>query len=222
MAGVTVQSGATSDLLTIDATSKAFRGTLYDTAGIEINVTPSGGAYTAPINLRHTAATAAGSKVWAMRNGNTKTMRIRTFFFTLGFDGTAIPATNLGYSIQRYGTGGSANANNSLTDRNRSAIKKRSSYSASTLAGGVFDYKDDATTGLTWTSNPTFETDAIVLRFPCSVTNTVVPFNAYFLQTNESFSCFELAINEGITILVNPVAAIIGQSLTGFIEWDEV
>ena len=203
-----IQSGASADLWTIDATSKAGRATLYDAAGNALIPAPSG-SFMLPINVRQTAASAAASTVWTVRNGASKTMRLRRLFAAVVFDGTAAAATTLKYALQRFSaatpTGGTA-----LT-----AVKKRTTYSASTIADARF-----LDTGLT-TTGVTFETDAAILPIAVSVTAQTAVMDVYFERTAELHSTFELAANEGLALRLN-TAAVIGMGIDGFLEWDEL
>lgn len=203
---VTIKSGATSDELTIDSTGAA-RFTLYDTAGNELNA-PVSGSYLANINFRHTAADAANSTMWTMRNGATKTVYIRTIFLTTAFDGTAAAST-LRYSVQRFTTatptGGSA-----IT-----IIKKNNSFGASTVA-------DIRQGGPLTTTSVVFENDAMTFGMPISVTNGIIWNQVYLDQPNQTYANFELAANEGLAIRVNSAqAAVIGWGMYGFVEWHE-
>lgn len=93
-----VISGASSDLLTVDPTSKAARVTLYDVAGnpLSRNKSFSGAA---EIEVRQSATTGAGAVVWGIHNPNAsvkvyiKRIQLRAFF-----DGTAA-ATLMQYEI---------------------------------------------------------------------------------------------------------------------------
>src|SRR5579859_81632 len=156
-----IQSGASSDQLTIDPTSKAAHVTAFDSAGNEIDK-PSVGSYLAQINVRQTAATALGNVVWAMRNpvGSTITAYIRHLNLTVAFDGTAAAATTVRYELERFSaatpTGGTA-----LT-----IVKKRNSYGAS----GITDIRF-LDTGLT-TTGLVFEAPFVVVGTPISVSGT--------------------------------------------------
>lgn len=193
--------------LEVDATSKAARVTIYDSAGFEVQAPPVG-VYLLPVNVRQTAATAANSVVWAMRNGASRTLTVKQINVTVDFDGTLAALTTPRYGVQRFTiaapTGGTALV----------PIKKRSTYSASTVADARF-----LDTGLTLGAM-VFETDAMVFGVTASVTggNSLRPFD--FTVSGERHSGFELAPNEGLCIRLN-TAAVIGVSLTGFVGWDE-
>lgn len=83
-----IKSGASSDQLTIDPTSKAGRVTLYDAAGNCLS--PSELARGAVnILVRQSATTAAGATVWGLRNSSsTRTINILRIMFQCSFDGT--------------------------------------------------------------------------------------------------------------------------------------
>jgi len=193
--------------LEVDATSKAARVTLYDSAGNEVN-SPPVGSYILPVNIRQTAATAANATVWAMRNGATRTVFIREINLSLGFDGTAAATTTCRYGFQRF-TAATPTAGTALT-----AIKRRAAYDVSTIADARF-----VDTGLTTTS-VVFETDFAVIGLPISVTSVNRSVCITFEGAGERYDSFELAPNAGLAIRLN-VAAVIGLSLNGFISWDE-
>lgn len=203
-----IQSGATADLLTIDPTSKAARVTPYDSSANEYSPFPSPGAYALPVNVRQTAATAANSTVWTMRNGATKKMFFRRILLEIIFDGTAAAATTLKYMLARFSaatpTGGT-----SLT-----AVKMQTTFSASTLADARF-----LDTGLT-TTGVTFETEWATLAIPASVTAGSIFWNMPFIGPNEAKEPFVLNPNEGLAIRLQN-AAVVGMGLTGSVHWDE-
>jgi hypothetical protein len=182
--------------------------TLYDSAGNEVAAPPVG-SYLLPISIRQTAASEAGVTVWSMRNGATYTCNVKSIHLVMGFDGTAsLGAVELSYCIQRFSTA-TPSGGTALT-----AIKKRSADGASSIADAR--YLD---TGLTVTS-VVFETDAIVLGLPGTATGICVPFNIPLEIPGQKYGTFDLAVNEGLCIRLK-TAAIVGQELSGFIQWDE-
>lgn len=203
-----IQSGASSDQLSIGPTSKAARVTLYDGAGNEIHATPTG-SYILPFRIIQSAATAANLMVWAMRNGATKTVRIRKIKGSITFAGTAAAATQIGYDFRRF-TAATPTGGTVLVP-----FKKRTGDPASSVADARF-----VDTGLT-TTGITFENAFANINLPASVTGTVGTFAYDFINTNEKFSAYELAANEGLGILLT-VTAIIGQAISGYVEYDEI
>src|SRR3990167_1796754 len=97
-----IKSGATTDELTVDPTSKAARVTLYDSSGNELQKPPAGG-YLLPIRVRQTAATASGT-VWSMRALTAgKKVYVRRIVVNCMFDGTAAASTSQ-YNLLRFRT----------------------------------------------------------------------------------------------------------------------
>lgn len=203
-----IQSGASSDLLTIDPTSKAARVTPYDSLANEHAPFPSPGAYALPINIDQTAATAANSTVWAMRNGASNKIFLRRLLLNIVFDGTAAAGLTLRYMLARFSaatpTGGTSIP----------AIKMQTTFAASTLADARF-----LDTGLT-TAGVVFETEWATLSIPASITGGVVNWPCPFIGSNEAKESFVLNPNEGLAIRLQS-AAIIGLGISGSVHWDE-
>lgn len=179
---------------------------LYDSSNAEIAAPPVG-SYTVPVNIRETGTTAAGGATtcWYL-NAVGVALYIRRMVLSVGFDGTA--ATNtVRYDVARYGTavcsGGTA-----ITP-----IKKKSSYAASAATAGFLD------TGVTVT-NVVFETPICTLGCPISVTSKAVPYHINLITPGQKYSDFKLAAGEGLAIFKN-VTAVVGQTISGYIEYDE-
>jgi hypothetical protein len=202
-----IQSGASADLATIDPTSKALRVTLYDSAGNELVKEPSGGIYHLPVGLRLTAAVAAGSAVWAMRNGGTRTIYITEIDLLFGFDGTAA-ATTSRWELIRFSdanpSGGTA----------MTPVKHATAMAASS----VQDARFNAAAALTVTGI-TFE-DLAFAYGGCQ--RQVHATNALQLGLGalQRRGIFELAPNEGLALRTN-IVAVIGDSCQGHIAWEE-
>ena len=197
----TIKSGASADLLSIDAQSKAARVTLYNSVGEEIGVRPDG-SYMLPINIVQSAATVVNSTVWALRNGGSKAVYIRRVLLNMGYHGAAVATTGR-YAIERFDTatptGGTA-----LTP-----VKKNSSMPTSAIADVRF-----LDTGLT-TAGVVFGTDLAIIG------NQRQLSAGHLLDMNFAGGDeLVLNANEGLCIRLN-VAAVVGDSLTGFVEWDE-
>lgn len=190
----------------VDSASKASRVTLYDSLGNEINAQPSG-AYMLPVNIRQTAASAAGLVVWAMRNGSTKTVLVRRMPLVMAFDGTAAALTTPRYALQRFTTA-TPTGGTVLT-----AIKKRTTYPTSAIADARFLDSGLTTTGMT------FETDAAIFGLPIAVTNAAIRYDLTS-EMGQRYDSFELGANEGLCIRLN-TATVIGVSLLGYVAWDE-
>ena len=203
---IEVKSGASTDVLTVDSTSKAARVTLYRSDGTEISNTTV--SYLLPIPYqRLTAAVAAGSKIWAMRNGASKTMRIKRIYIGVSFDGSAASSTSC-YQFMRF-SGATPSGGTALT-----AVKKKTSLGATTMADARYNYAAALTvTGIT------FETSFFEIGCQRQVNANI---EAYLVADQEGpDSIIELAPNEGLAINLY-VAAVIGDGLGGYIEWEEV
>lgn len=200
--GITSAQGAE-----VDSASKAQRVTLYDSGGNEVQAPPTG-SYVLPVNLRATAASAATTLFWAMRNGSSRVVSIRRISLAATFDGTAAAGQTPRYAIQRF-TSATPSSGTVLTP-----VKKRSSYGSSTIVDARF-----SDTGLTF-AGLVFEPEALVIGTPASVTGTSTIRDYSFEKANERYDSFELGANEGLAIRVL-VVMVIGMSLTGFVAWDE-
>lgn len=168
-----------------------------------------GERYMLPIIARQTAASASGSTVWAMRLPAVATMRVKVkrLQISSNFDGTAA-ASQGRYDLARFNTatptGGTA-----LT-----IAKKRSSAPAS----AVTDARR-LDTGLTVTS-VVFEAEMLSL-------GVCRQRGAQFmdLETDErpesTNNEIELLPGEGLCVRLG-ATAVIGDELSGYIEWEEV
>lgn len=201
-----IKSGATADELTIDPTSKAARITLYDSAGNELHKEPNGSYLLRIPNARLTAAIAANSAIWTVRNGSSRTMRIKRISVSAKFDGTAA-ATTAQFQLQRFTTA-TPSGGTALT-----AVKKRTALGSSTIADARFNYAAALTvTGVVF-EEAFFEWG--VQRQVSAVSNHDLLAG---LETQEAL--IELAPNEGLAIRLG-VVAVIGDALGGYVEWDE-
>jgi len=224
-----IQSGASADLLTVDPTSKAARGTLYDSGGRELSPI-STGSYTLGFQVRHTTAAAANISVLNMRGPPSKTAYVKRIHGVIGFDGTALAASGtLRYGIYRGNGAVNTTAGGSRVAPDPSEGKKRSSYVNWTLNEFAYDLNG---TGLT-TTGITFETQPLhILHIPvvstqvaaAATSNTQGCYQAFDLNWERYDGldqAVELGSNQHLTIRVLTVAAIIGLSISGSIEWDE-
>lgn len=219
-----IESGATSDILTIDPTSKAARVTLYDSLGRELIPVPTG-EYMSYIETRHTGAAAAGSTIWNFRGPPTSKAYIRKISGAIGFDGTALTTSG----TLRYGFYLGTGAASPTGGTARTAIKKSSTFGAATAV----DIRNDLTgAGLT-TAGITYATDPFrVIGLPVfsiltatvatnSSSGTYIPFEMNFSNAGERDSRLIIASAEHVAIRVQTVAAIIGLTCMGWIEWAE-
>lgn len=203
MSSVTVKSGASTDLQTIDATSKAARITPYNSAGTEITSATTD-AYVIPIGTvgRQTGTPAANTTIWSWRNTSLFTYKVKRIYLQGTFDGTAA-ATTAQYFLARFRTatptGGTA-----LT-----AVPKRTTYAA--LTGNI----REAIAGVTTTS-VTFDTACYMLANQRQVSATNV-LDVHLDDAKSAQDAFEIVANDGLCIRLN-AAAVAGDCLTGFIE----
>lgn len=196
-----------TDTLLITPSGAAY-ATLYDPSGNALHPVPVG-AYALPVNIRFTAAIAAASTVWTVRNGTTYPMYITRIYLEVGFDGTPAASTQY-YELRRFTTA-TPSGETALT-----AIKKKSSYGASTIADAR--ETDSVSSAALTVTSVVFETAFAVLANPRQngATNILrlefVPWSG---------NPFVLAVNEGLCIqIIN--ASVIGDSIAGTVEWYEV
>lgn len=159
--------------------------------------------YSAPINIRQSAGTAANATVWAMRNAaaSTKTIYIERIELMMGFDA----GTPLGRSLQRYDLIRFATA--TPTGGTAVAVAQMDS---SALATQVTDVRF-LDTGLT-TTGATLGATFATIGCPASDGATA--------SYSRCGIAIKLGPGEGFAIRLN-VAAVAGQSLTGDIVWSE-
>lgn len=200
-----IRSGATSDELTVDPTSKAARVTLYDSTGTKL-FHEGADRYILRIPRMTGGTPAAGSTILAFRNLGAKKVRIRKIGICSSFAGTAA-ATTQSYQLARFATatptGGTA-----LT-----VVKKRSSAAATTVTDARFG---GATQTALTVTGVVFETPFAHVLCPRQ--------NGYAMWADFDFinkeEAFEIDVNEGFAIQIELVA-VAGDSISGFIEWDE-
>ena len=206
-----IQSGASADLLTIDPTSKAARGTLYAADGSLITPTPAG-SYLAGVSQRYTAATAINSFVFDMRGPAALTARLRRIIGSVAFDGTAAAAANI--QIGLFRGSGAATATGGVA---QTPSKKKSAMATSALqdfryatAGGAL-----TTTGITYESNPIWSAG-----LPASVTNGNIAVKIDWDKTDHRDTrAAELASSDHFALKLI-TAAIIGFHVDLSFDWD--
>lgn len=161
--------------------------------------------YSAAVNIRQTAVTAANATVWTMRNpaGSAKTVYIESIGLNATFDsGTPVVRTTLRYQLGRFSaatpTGGTA----------VTVVENDNANSSTAVTDARF-----LDTGLTTTS-VIFESPFSVISVPA-----VDGGAASFYAQHESIP-FVLAAGEGLAIRLN-VASAAGQGLSGVISWSE-
>jgi hypothetical protein len=184
---------------------------LVDSNAVELSKPPT---YTAvyAVNVRQSAATAAGAIVWGLYNSSgAKTIYIRSVSLQMYFDGTAA-ATLMKYEIVKY-TGVTAFSAGSVV----TAMHKRTS-----LSGAVVGVARVLDTGLTATSGTA---QAVVpLGAMGRVTQTVTNFQGVWtmpLASNErgtlNAMSIELGQNELLAIRQS-ATSVVGDNIVGYVE----
>lgn len=182
------------------------------------------GGYIAMVEVRQTAATAAGSKVWTMRGPSTGFAWIRRIRLRIGFDGVS-PATGVSMRYGLFlGTGAataSGGASLSSSARSRGYQTSRLQDVRWVLAGTAL-----TTTGITYDTNPFH-----VLQLPTASEHVADPatgsaslvhgetldFGGFRIQSE----AIRLGPNDHLTIGLHTNDAIVGQTLCGSVDWDE-
>jgi len=168
--------------------------------------------YFANILLRHTVADAAGSAVWAMHVPATsrKALILKRILPRIGFDGTAA-AAHVGYDFWRF-TGADPTTGTTVP-----RIKGKSTYPNSVIADANIQQKSGVLTltGVVFEAGP-----FAALIIPVGMTGIEGSENLAFSEDEPK--ALHLKPGEGLAIRVAAgFAAVIGQSLSGFVEWDE-
>lgn len=188
---------------------------MVDSAGVEL-AKPSAHAAVYAVNVRQTAATAAGAIVWGLYNASaTKIINIRSMALQMFFDGTAA-ATLMKYEMVKY-TGVTGFSLGVVV----TAMHKRTSLAAAVV--GVARVLD---TGLTATGGTA---QAVVpLGAMGRVTQTATNFQSVWsmpLSPAErgtiAAMSIELAQNELLAIRQSAVS-VIGDNIVGYVEASEI
>lgn len=202
--GIPIVSGASADLLTIDATSKAARVTLYGPDGAPLVYTSTNDRFAADIRVKQTATTGAGAVVWAIRNKTSgRTIYIDKIILHLAQAGTGA-ATEMQYEFIKY-TGVTA-----LTSATAvTPLLKRTSIANADLDVGVLD------TGITMTNGSAGAAfwNAYMQRVTHSATASADSTGAPWVFDFGNFP-IELAQNEALA-LRNVVTAVVGDIVSG-------
>lgn len=211
---IEVKSGATSDILTVDPTSKAARVTLYNTDGSPIIPAGDPPTYMATTAGMTLATLAANSCILSIDNPalSAKTYYFIRLFLTTSFSGTAA-ATYVPFSMSR-GTGTSAGG---TANKTAAAIGKRDTTVANSTA--TFRYGPSAVTGMT---------DDSAGDLCCGVIGHQVGQNAFYefiptcIRTNE-YLRNGLKVVAGTSLTVrNRLISVAGTIVTISAIWMEV
>ena len=222
---VVVKSGATSDQLTVDATSKAARvAGPYDSSARELYTPIS--TYMVPIEIRHTAATAAGVKWFDLAGPPSKTAYVKRIYGQVCFDGVGLAATGT-MRIGLYRGTGAATATGGTAIV---PIKKNSAFATSTVADvrSVLAGTTLTTTGITYDTVPFYVVGlpgmAVQVAAPATSGDSggCVPVDLQFCQPYQPIDdCLLIKTNEHLAMGQQTVAAVIGLTFMGFMEWGE-
>lgn len=206
--GIPIVSGASSDLWTIDPTSKAGRVSLYGPDGQALVYNSGSDRGIANILVRQTATTGAGASGWAIRSATSgKVLYITKIWLQLAFDGTG--AASLMRCELIKGTGCTAmSGGNAVTP-----LLKRTSITNADVDCRVLD------TGLTQTNitqGAAFWT-ASAPRVTFSATQSA-PFPSFVLDFGDK--PLELAQNEVLSLRNGPTnASVVGDTWFGGCEF---
>lgn len=160
--------------------------------------------YMAPINIRFTGTTAAGSTVWALRASAGATIFIRRIVLFTSFDGTAAASTSR-QEVRRF-SGATPTGGTAIT-----AIPKDEDDGASTVA----DIRQDLAGGALTVAGVSFQDPMLTSSCPRGTTGSISVLNLDFAAAP-----IKIDPSDGICIQ-NNVIAVIGDAIAGFIEWEE-
>lgn len=215
----TIKSGATTDIWTIDATSKAGRVTMYDTGGTPIN--PAYSTFMSRIEVVPTLLT-TGTTYWTMKNtasGGGKTAYIRAMSLNIALIVNSATATTAGVrnalEFERF-TGTTPTAGTAIA-----AIKRRTADATATVvtdirfaAGGV------TTTGVSF--DIPFLITQVVTPTINAVNQGVAAFATQQLDYTNGGEEGRIALAPGEGLAIRASGAVnAGLSLYGSIWWDE-
>lgn len=164
------------------------------------------------INVRQSAATAAGVITWGLYNASaTKIVYVRSMYLQMYFDGTAA-ATLMKYELVKY-TGVTAFSGGAVV----TPMHKRTS-----LSGAIVSAARVLDTGLTATSGVAQQIFQVGVQGRVTQTTTAFSFSSYqVLGTNErgtlNAMSMELAQNE-LLALRQTVVSVIGDNVTGVLR----
>jgi len=166
--------------------------------------------FKAPIKIRHTGATGADEPVWQMRlkDDSSRIVWVRRIFVVVAFDGTAA-ATTSSYVIERFDT---------ATMTGGAAITAQPTVSGAT-ATHITDIRDVVVgTGLTDTSVVNLQ-ELVNIGCPRGATGGSVAFNLTDVCYLRNLG--DVKQGEGLAITLDETS-VIGDSLRGYVEWEEV
>ena len=196
-----IQSGASSDLATVDPGSKALRATLYKSNGAELDFDGSAatGSYGVVVDVVPTTLT-DGTVYWTLLNNGTKEVWLKCFELTMGFSGTAA-ATRSALSISRFSNATPSGGTSAVP------VKHDPAFPASSVGDVRF-----APAGLTL-SGVVFEAPFCLLAVPNQL-------NANFSFPINPPGAIVIEPNQGIAVRAVG-AVVLGLFLAGSVHWAE-
>lgn len=201
-----IQSGASTDEMSVDPTSKAARVTLYDSLGREINPQKNN-KYFLPILIDVTAIQAANSYIWMMRNDVTKKITFNNITLNCCFHGSATTISQL-FELVRFSganpSGGTAIAIGANVPRKNSGVSAHS-----TIQDARFNNAAALTIG-----GISFE--------PNGIASFGVPRSPAGQQFVFDFSKLDIELGAGEGLAIRATAAtVVGDIVQGVVHWTE-
>lgn len=168
-----------------------------------------------PINVRQSAATAAGAIVWGLYNPSAaRTVYVRALQLQMFFDGTAA-ASQMKYELVKY-TGVTAFSG---------GVAAPPMFRRTSQAGGVVSQARVLDTGLTATNGTASNPIPVgtMGRVTVTTTNFQAVFSEPFVTPGEiaRMEAIELATNELLAIRQS-VVSVIGDNIVGYAEALEI
>jgi len=196
-----IQSGAGSDLATVDAGSKALRATLYKPNGqvLDFDGSAATGTYGVMMDVVPTTLT-DGTVYWTLLNNGTKEVWLKCLELTMGFSGTAA-ATRSALTISRF-------SNTTPSGGTSGVVVKHDPAFPSSSVGDV----RYAPAGLTVTG-VVFEAPICLLAIPnqlnANFSFPIVPPGSIVLEPNQGLAVRAFG------------AVVLGLFLSGSVHWSE-
>lgn len=212
-----IQSGASTNSLTVDPTPKAARLTVYNSKGRSSAATRYG-SYSASIYYSSIAAITAGMTPWMMQNHGFEQSYIRRLVLMVShnpdFGAVTNNASTITVGLHKFG--GTFYSN--LTALAISAKKDNLMPNSSTRSwSGGTNFVDLAPTGISVIPDA-----AITLAVPRSVsgTNGIHTLDYNIAPTDSADQYLHMLPGEGWALRFSAATTSVGVSITGFVEWD--
>ena len=206
--GISLVSGASNSVVTVDPTSKAMRTGLYTSSGTPKFEEPLG-SYMAPINMGQLGTPAAGSAIWAIRNGDEAILQIRRILVNVGYAGVAAATTQ---TWQFWKFRNATHAAGTIAQ----VVRKRTTDHFSR----IIDFRQAITaltaTGVVYEDNPFF-----AVSYPRQPAGPSFSSSMEFTIARQEFDQIEIGPTEGIALRVL-VVGVAGDGIQGGVFWDEV